>query len=240
MGIYIDDDVMRHPAIGWPDKVIVADVLSFTKRGMPYYKSNAVIADELQLSERNVSRIVNTLAKANILECTFNGRKRNIAVIGLEGSQIGEDSQSVYGSQVGYGSQTGEAASPNRRGRVAKLAKQSSQVGERIELSNTYYLLVLSKREEFGWSDAFGNAWEEWMTDRKNRKIRKYTELGMTKALTSLWKKSGGNEQVAIQIINQSIENGWQGFWPIKARQPKGFNAANFSIEGMHDFIDEG
>lgn len=234
MGIYIPGEVIRHSAMSWTDRVIVSDILFFQQRGMSYYKSNATIADELRMSERNVSRSISQLVTMGILRCEFNGRKRECTVT-LDVSQIGEDSQNVYGSQ------DGESASPKRRGRVAKLARQSRQIGERIVLhSNNSEVVLIEKKDMPFVSDAFLNAWEEWLAERKEKKIRKYTKRGAKAALTNLKKISGDDEAKAIQIINQSIENGWQGFWPIKANKPKGFNAGNFSIEGLHDFVDVG
>ncbi len=59
-------------------------------------------------------------------------------------------------------------------------------------------------------------AWNEWLQERKERKLRKFTERGMKAAITHLLNISGHNEETAVQIINQSIAQGWQGLFPLK------------------------
>jgi site-specific recombinase XerC len=65
-------------------------------------------------------------------------------------------------------------------------------------------------------SPTFKAAWEEWLQYRKERKLAKYTPTGLQKTLTNLYNISGQNEETAIQIINQSIIQNWQGLFPLK------------------------
>lgn len=59
-------------------------------------------------------------------------------------------------------------------------------------------------------------AWNEWLQERKERKLKKYTDRGLKAAMTHLLTISNQDEQTAIQIINQSIAQGWQGLFPLK------------------------
>lgn len=62
-------------------------------------------------------------------------------------------------------------------------------------------------------------AWEDWINYKRIQFKFKYkAEQFENIAKSNLWKLSGHNEGVAIEIINQSIGNGWQGFQPIKNR----------------------
>jgi hypothetical protein len=70
--------------------------------------------------------------------------------------------------------------------------------------------------------DAFKAAWSEWEQHRKE--IRK--PLTPTSSHKQLTKLAAMGETQAIEAINQSIENGWQGIFPPKAsadavHQPK-------------------
>jgi len=65
-------------------------------------------------------------------------------------------------------------------------------------------------------SSAFTTAWDEWIQYRKERKIPKYVPTGLKRTFTNLLKISGNNELVAIEIINQSIEQNYQGLFPLK------------------------
>ena len=60
------------------------------------------------------------------------------------------------------------------------------------------------------------SAWNEWLQERKERKLKKYTDRGLKAAMTHLLTISNQDEQIAVQIINQSIAQGWQGLFPLK------------------------
>ena len=73
----------------------------------------------------------------------------------------------------------------------------------------------------------FMNAWNEWMDERKRKKTKPYTHRGAQGALHNLQKISGNNEQTAIEIINQSIIQGWQGLFPLKTQKNNESNTNN-------------
>ncbi len=60
----------------------------------------------------------------------------------------------------------------------------------------------------------FREAWERWKADRRARKIRKYTE---DSERTALKKLVPHGPAVAMEMIDTSIANGWQGLFPPKA-----------------------
>jgi len=68
-------------------------------------------------------------------------------------------------------------------------------------------------------SKEFADAWDVWITERRERGTKKYTQRGEQAALHKLQNDSQGDEATAIAIIHQSIANGWQGLFPIKNRK---------------------
>lgn len=68
-------------------------------------------------------------------------------------------------------------------------------------------------------SESFKEAWEEWVKYRKQRKIPKYTEVGLRRTFKDLAELSGNDEATAIEIIHQAIAKSWQGLYGIK-KQP--------------------
>lgn len=65
-------------------------------------------------------------------------------------------------------------------------------------------------------SKIFKSTWDLWKIYKKKKK--KFTFLDAAsenRALNKLEKLSGGNEDVAIKIIKQSIDNGWSGLWEL-------------------------
>jgi len=69
-------------------------------------------------------------------------------------------------------------------------------------------------------------AWEEWLLERKDRKLKKYTDRGMKAAISHLLELANRDEMIAVQIINQSIAQGWQGLFELKNKQ-NGFNQSS-------------
>ena len=50
----------------------------------------------------------------------------------------------------------------------------------------------------------------------RERGTKKYTQRGEQAALHKLQNDSQGDEATAVQMIHQSIANGWQGIFPLK------------------------
>ena len=63
---------------------------------------------------------------------------------------------------------------------------------------------------------AFTEVWNEWIQFRKENKFKKYVPIGLKKTFSMLFRISDGDEQTAIAIINQSMEQGYQGLFPLK------------------------
>lgn len=76
---------------------------------------------------------------------------------------------------------------------------------------------------EFPWSsDLFMKAWDSWLECKRDQWDFVYASVNSEQvALHGLLKKSGGSEQVALQIISNSIENGWKGLFGLGEKQVK-------------------
>ena len=80
-------------------------------------------------------------------------------------------------------------------------------------------------------------AWNEWLQERKERKLKKYTDRGLKAAMTHLLTIANQDEQIAIQIINQTIAQGWQGLFPLKNVSNAQNHTGNFSLAGNKSLI---
>jgi len=58
--------------------------------------------------------------------------------------------------------------------------------------------------------------WELWKQYKKEQHKFTYKHISEQAALKSISNLSNGNEEKAIQIIHQSINNGWKGFFELK------------------------
>jgi hypothetical protein len=65
-------------------------------------------------------------------------------------------------------------------------------------------------------STAFATAWQEWLTYRKERRLPAYKPTGLKKTISHLIIISNNDEQTAIQILDQSIAQNYQGLFPLK------------------------
>jgi hypothetical protein len=89
-------------------------------------------------------------------------------------------------------------------------------------------------------SDAFTFAWNEW-NDYRRESRKKLTASTARKQLSKLARLSRQQEHIAIDIINQSIENGWSGLFEIGNNKHKNGRAAtkrtsDAIISGGEDF----
>lgn len=95
---------------------------------------------------------------------------------------------------------------------------------------------VASLFEKFsGTNQALLSALKEWHDMRKKMK-KPLTEKAAELNLKDLQKLSGGDEQLMVPIVLQSIKRGWQGFYALKEAQAP--RAAPQSGQNMEDFLD--
>ena len=69
--------------------------------------------------------------------------------------------------------------------------------------------------------DALNQAFADYVEMRKKIKKPLATERAVKLAMDNLNKLSGGDNDIAIQIIEQSIMNSWQGLFPLKQEAKK-------------------
>ena len=218
-GIWIPTDVLQHPDLNPAEKILLADIGSVKT----YYKSNATIASDLGISESTITRAIAHLRELGCISAHFNGRQRTL-----------------------QGAQFEQAESSNRAGRVSKVSRQRKQNDDaaspkwrdskqdRIQ-DRTHH----SKASVF-FGEEFEPVWQEWLDERKDRGTKKYTERGEHAALAKLAKIANNNPDHAKRIIQQSIENGWAGLFPIKSNKPQGWNPEAIQADQLRNFIAEG
>jgi len=65
-------------------------------------------------------------------------------------------------------------------------------------------------------SDNFLQVWEYWKAYKKEQFKFTYKPMGEQAALKALGEDSGYNEELAVQMINRAMANGYRGIFPIK------------------------
>ncbi|QDP64175.1 MAG: hypothetical protein Unbinned2250contig1000_34 [Prokaryotic dsDNA virus sp.] len=88
-------------------------------------------------------------------------------------------------------------------------------------------------------SDEFLNLWNMWKEDRKNRKIKKYTQVGEQTALKKLQDESNDDESTAIKMIQNSIANGYQGIFPINNKGKNNTAPQKFDKDKLLNHLEQ-
>lgn len=86
----------------------------------------------------------------------------------------------------------------------------------------------------------FLDKWQDWLQYRKERRLANYVPTGLKMTFTKLIKDSGNDYKVAIQMINQSLEKGWQGLFPVKQEANGKKNTGNFGEKPIPQIVQQG
>lgn len=189
-GVWIPKAIYQDDKLSPTDKLILADIYNLCCEGGDYFKTNETIANEVNISVPSVTRTIKKLISLNYIKCEFNGRSRLIKLMKPLIKMIKQPNQND------------EAASSKRLDSIHK----SKQKKKHISIERPFK------------SKQFDEMWDIWIDERKQQKRKKYTERGEQAALHNLQKISNNNETTAIEIIKQSITQGWAGLFTLKTR----------------------
>ena len=217
-GIWIPADIWLREDLTATEKVLLADIDSFTGNGHLFYKSNATLVKELGVSESTVKRAVKHLSDLRLVVVLGTTRKRLIQ------SLINSGQNERYSGQSGSDSAQNEPTLGSKR-------------PPNKPVSNTD---TSPKREELAlpFDDVlFVEHWDLWLAERRERRYGKYTFNGEQAALHKLHKESGGDMYTAIEMINESIANGWRGIFPLKNKKNDTDSKKGFSNSEYSDYL---
>ena len=191
---------------------IWADAWTFQQNGQQAYRSNAKLAQMLDISPRSVSRAIQGLHEAGMLSVRIQQEGETIKryVTATLPTRTSPPDTNVVGvptpTSGGYRHERHGGTDTN----VHIIDKKNREVNREVKRE--------TRTREVVWpfdSDQFMNAWKEWEADRRERRVKPYTTRGLQTALHRLQQISEYNEGIAIRIISQSIANGWQGLFPL-------------------------
>jgi len=198
-GVWIPKAIYQDEKLTPTDKLVLSDIFNLCNEGGEYFKTNDTIAKEVNISIPSVSRTIKKLINLNYLKCEYNGRLRLIKMISTLIKLIKQ---------------------PNQNDKAA-ISKRLDSIHSSIQIKKH-----TSKEEgvkviyPFN-SDEFRSTWAVWLSERKEKKLKKYTSKGLQAQLHHLQQISKNNEADAIKIINYSIAQGWQGLFPLKEQKTK-------------------
>lgn len=217
-GIWIPADIWLSKELKPIDKILLADIDSFTGNGKSFYKSNATIAKELGVSVSTAKRAIKALLTLKYIHISGTTSKRVCrSLIGFRDSgHIERDEVQNEFDKVQIDPPLGSKCTTTN---TDTNSKTNSLLTEGVMLP------FMDSR--------FKLAWIMWLDERKARRYGRYTQIGEQAALHKLYKESGEDLDTSIEMINESVANGWRGIFPIKNKkngQPrnKGFDSEEY------------
>ena len=195
-GVWIPAFIWLDKRLTAVEKVLLAEVDSFTARDQDYYKANETIAGELGCSVSSTKRAVAKLIELGYVErVAFDGRRRALR------SQIEPAARSERsGSSLKWSQQTAQ-------NEPAASSKRTASKTERKNKKKSIEEIALPWPE----FDSVWSAWREYKLKEHNFKYKSAASEQV--ALKNLQRISNDNAEIARTIIEQSIANGWKGLF---------------------------
>ncbi len=193
-GLWIPGAVLSRPDLSLEEKCLYG-LLEVLDGGKGCWASNDWLASRLSVSERAIQRYLSRLEEAGLVIKVINeaaGNQRRMQT-------IGSYSASSPSRQVDV------TLTPECRDPHAKLSPKSRKENNNEKDTNPLPL-VLPHGENFK------RTWVEWVIYRTKTKKR-LSRFAQEKQLALL---QGLTEQEAVDCINRSIANDWQGLFPEK------------------------
>lgn len=222
-GVWIPAQVWLDKELTAIQKVLLAEIDSFTSRDQVYFKSNETIAEEMGCSVSTVKRSVQHLISLGYAErVSFDGRRRALRskLTLAEGSKRPD-------SQVKWTQQTVQFDPADRSEGTTKRTKRKPK-------KNTKEEVVMPFPE-------MGEIWSAWIGYRRkeHRFSYKSSETEQT-AIAKLAELSNYNAETARQIVEQSIVNGWRGLFELKRTNKQSAKATPADVAKFESYIRTG
>lgn len=215
-GIWIPFEIWECADLSVMQRILLAKIHNLSQKDGACWAGDEFLAEQLVCTPQYIRKMRKELCETNYLACEGYGHRRKMTVLveATDGTSNKWNKQQLL---------------QKKQQPLQKLQQQlqveATTVAQSIEYSKEKSKEQVKKEEEIvlPWdSETFSHIWEEWKQDRRERRIKKYTRRGELAALHKLHNETNGNEQHAIEAIQQAIANQWQGIYPrAKKADPK-------------------
>ncbi len=201
------------------------------ENGLFIFYKQAEIAEELHISERRVRAIFQGMTNHALIETRKQGmglpQKIYLKnVIDISGTNCTGQSGTNCTGQSGTNCTGPYSKRIERRDKRIENREKRSREGDLLQ---TFA----------GENESLLEALMAWAEMRKQIKSP-LTDYATKLALNKLQKLSGGDEVTMVEIVNQTIENGWKSFFPLKNYRVKPKRQSIYeALEGMDERINE-
>ena len=215
-GIWIPFEIWECADLSPMQRILLAKIHNLSQKDGACWAGDEFLAEQLVCTPQYIRKMRKELCETNYLACEGYGHKRKMTVL-IEATN-GTSNDWNKQLQLQKKQQSLQKLQP-------QLQVEATTVAQSKDYSKEKSKEQVKKEQEIHlpWdSKTFSHIWSEWKADRKERKIKNYTHRGELAALHKLYNETNGNEQHAIEAIQQAIANQWQGIFPrAKKADPK-------------------
>ena len=197
-GVWIPKEIYQDKDLNPTEKLILSDIATLGE----YFKSNETIGKEVGVSIRTASRSIKKLESMGYITTKLDGRNR-VAKL----TSTLDKMTSTLDKMARQPRQNGFAEKPNWLHSIQESKQPSIHISKEV-------IFPFQNKD-------FIEAWSVWVLERKEKRLKSYTQRGEQSALHNLQKISGDDYKTAIQIINNSITHGWQGLFALKEQKTR-------------------
>lgn len=207
-------------------KMLIDDEVVIIQRGS-FMTSIVKLADRWGWSRNKVVRYLDVLESEQMLNTKRTPKGTLITIVKYDDYQLADmSSESTYESTHGATNETpgesadgttGESADESQNkniNNIKNVKNEKNEKKEKKEVTN-----VTKKKEPVVYypnDDLLDNAFREYVTMRNKIKKPITTKQCLTRAMNTLDRLSGGDNNLAIKILNQSVDHCWQGLFALK------------------------
>lgn len=204
-------------------KMLIDDEIVMIQRGS-FMTSIVKLADRWGWSRNKVVRYLDVLESEQMLNTKRTPKGTLITIVKYDDYQLADmSSESTYESTYGATNETpdesadgttDESADESQNKNIKNDKNVKNEKKEKKEVTN-----VTKKKEPVVYypnDDLLDNAFREYVTMRNKIKKPITTKQCLTRAMNTLDRLSGGDNNLAIKILNQSVDHCWQGLFALK------------------------
>lgn len=211
-GIWIPAKIWLDTTLTPIEKILLADIDSFTGNKKEFYKTNSTLSKELHCSEATIKRAIKHLRDLNLISIRHRSRNRLIRSL-IDSAQTDLRQGHIENNKV--------QNEPTERS-ICTTTNTSTNTDTNTTTKDIVYPFI---------ENEFLETWDAWKSERRARRYGKYTAVGEQTALHKLYKESNEDLETAIAMIHESIANGWRGIFPLKngrTRKTKKFDSDEY------------
>lgn len=175
------------------------------------------LSDRWKWSKSKTANYLHFLEKLKMISVNADTKRTLITVVKYDDFQGGMDTKRT---------RSGRKADTTRTQKGNLLYKEKREEEKEVKKSEVMYFENLN----------VDNAFRDYLQMRKEIKAP-MTDRAITLAVNKLKELSGGDPQLMIDIINQSVMNGWKGLYELKTnkQQAQPFNPATYAVSKLFE-----